>query len=487
MRRMKPKPPSAHASRPARAVRASRPARNADDVPALPALPTDSLAWALLRAAEAVARVIDGSNLDAALAACWQAHQPLPAQRGAVQDLAYGALRQYGRGDFLLDRLLREPLAEPGIKTTLRALLLAAFYRLEARPADAHTSVDQAVEAAARIGRGQFKALANAVLRNRLRQADSLLAAAQADAVALYQHPRWWLDKLRAMYPQRWQAILAAGNGHPPMTLRVNRRRGTAAEYLAELTAAGIGARRLGADESGALLLDKPQGVDKLPGFFDGRVSVQDWGAQHAAHLLDVHDGQRVLDACAAPGGKTTHVLELADVDLLALDAEAPRAARIEENLTRLGLRAAVRAVDCREVDAWWDGRPFDRILADVPCSASGVVRRHPDIKWLRREKDLSGFARTQREILDALWRVLAPGGKMLYCTCSLFPQENAAQVDAFLHRHVDALHLPLTQAAEDEARHPTTEKGSACSGSLQLTPQAEHDGFFYALLQKRP
>ncbi len=442
-------------------------------------MPSDSLANALLRAAAVIAEVIGGRNLDAALAACWQAHQPQPAQRGAIQDLAYGALRQYGRGDFLLDRLLREPLDEAGAKTTLRALLLAALYRLEVRPQDAHTSVDQAVEAAARIGRGQFKALANAVLRNRLRQADTLLAAADDDEVARYQHPRWWLDRMRAAYPEHWQEILAAGNGHPPMTLRVNRRRATTQDYLAELTAAGIGARWLG---EAALLLERPQGVDKLPGFFDGRVSVQDWGAQHAAPLLDARDGQRVLDACAAPGGKTTHLLELADVDLLALDAEPQRAARIEENLVRLGLRAQVRAVDCRDVDGWWDGRPFDRILADVPCSASGVVRRHPDIKWLRREKDLIGFARTQREIVDALWRVLAPGGKMLYCTCSLFPQENAAQVDAFLHRHADAERLPLPPTAADERER---EKGRALH--WQLLPQAEHDGFFHALLQKRP
>ena len=462
--------------------------------PALPPLPADSLAYALLRAAEVIAAVLVGDpqgasagrNLDAVLANCWQKQQPTAAQRGAIQDLAYGALRQFGRGDFLLGRLLREPLDEasdqPGDKLTLRALLLAALYRLEARAADAHTTVDQAVEAAARIGRGQFKALANAVLRNRLRQEASLLAAADADPLAFHQHPRWWLDKIRAAYPENWREILAAGNGHPPMTLRVNRRHGTAEAYLVELSAAGIGARCLGEPgNSCAILLDRPQGVDKLPGFFDGRVSVQDWGAQRAAPLLDAQPGQRVLDACAAPGGKTTHLLELVDVDLLALDSEPQRAARIDENLSRLGLRAKVVAADCRAVDTWWDGRPFDRILADVPCSASGVVRRHPDIKWLRREQDLAGFARTQREILDALWRVLAPGGKMLYCTCSLFPQENAAQVDAFVHRHADAQRATLPLPEENEDR------GSTRDGShWQLTPQAEHDGFFYALLQKR-
>jgi len=458
----------------------------------VPQLPPDSLAFALLRAAEVIAAVIVGDlkgasagrNLDAALANCWQAHKPLPAQRGAIQDLAYGALRQYGRGDFLLGRLLRAPLDEPGDKLNLRAMLLAALYRLEARPEDAHTTVDQAVNAAARIGRGQFKALANAVLRNRLRQAESLLADAAADPVASLQYPPWWIEKIRSTYPEQWQDILAVGNGHPPMTLRVNRRRGDAATYLAYLNDIGIGARQL---DASAILLDRPQGVDKLPGFFDGLVSVQDWGAQRAALLLDAQPGQRVLDACAAPGGKTTHILECADVELLALDTEPQRAARIDENLSRLNLRAQVKAADCRAVDSWWDGRPFDRILADVPCSASGVVRRHPDIKWLRREVDLAGFARSQREILEALWHVLAPGGKMLYCTCSLFPQENELQVAAFVQRHADALRLPTAEAGA-AADQEEIEEGRGEERFLyrQLLPQAEHDGFFYALLQKR-
>lgn len=448
---------------------------------AIPALASDSLAFALLRAAEVIRQVMDGRNLDTALAACWQRHAPSPAQRGAIQDLAYGALRQYGRGDFLLTRLLRTPLDETGDKPLLRALLLAALYRIETRPADVHTSVDQAVEAVARIGRGQFKSLANAVLRNRLRQDAALLAAATADPVAQHQHPSWWIDKLRLAYPAHWQTILASGNAHPPMTLRVNRRHGKAADYLDELAALDIHATLL--DEQ-ALLLRRPIVVDKLPGFFDGRVSVQDWGAQHAARLLDLQDGQRVLDACAAPGGKTTHMLELANVDLLALDAEATRANRIKENLQRLNLQARVEVADCRQIARVVDGgKHFDRILADVPCSASGVVRRHPDIKWLRREQDIAGFARSQREILDALWQVLVPGGKMLYCTCSLFPQENGAQIDAFLHRHADARCLPLPQtsiAATSATTHATH------ANFLQLVPRAEHDGFFYALLQKQ-
>lgn len=458
--------------------------------PPPPALADDSLAWALLRAAEVIRQVIQGRNLDVALAGCWQQHAPPPAQRGAIQDLAYGALRQYGRGDFLLGRLLRTALDDSGDKPLLRALLLAALYRIEARADDVHTSVDQAVDAVAHIGRGQFKALANAVLRNRLRQDSDLVAAASTDAVALHQHPEWWLNKLRRAYPAQWQDILACGNAHPPMALRVNRRQGSATAYLDELAAVGIQARLL--DEQ-ALLLERPLAVERLPGFFDGHVSVQDWGAQQAALLLDLQDGQRVLDACAAPGGKTTHMLELAAIDLLALDAEATRARRIHENLQRLQLQAKVTVADCRQLAQQHlrSGQPgFERILADVPCSASGVVRRHPDIKWLRREQDIVGFARSQREILDALWQVLAPGGKMLYATCSLFPQENGAQIDAFLHRHADARCLPLAlkNTANSAALSQATPAVHAATHShfLQLIPQAAHDGFFYALLHKQ-
>jgi 16S rRNA (cytosine967-C5)-methyltransferase len=250
------------------------------------------------------------------------------------------------------------------------------------------------------------------------------------------------------------------------MTLRANRRRIAATDYLARLAAAGLPARLL---EGGAILLERPVPVERLPGFAEGLVSVQDAGAQRAAPLLDVHDGMRVLDACAAPGGKTAHVLELANVDLLALDADAGRALRVSENLFRLGLLARVKPADCRDPDAWCDGREFDRILADVPCTASGVVRRHPDAKWLRRESDIAKFARVQGEILDALWRVLAPGGKLLYATCSLFPEENGRQVAAFAARQEDCMRLPVAGAPE-----------------LQLLPNEEHDGFYYALLEKQ-
>jgi 16S rRNA (cytosine967-C5)-methyltransferase len=371
-------------------------------------------------------------------------------------------LRDFGRGDFFLGQLLATPLKE----ATVRGLLLAALVRLEARPEEAHTTVDQAVEAAARLAGGRFKSLVNGVLRSFLRRADSLIAEANEDEHARWRHPEWWIARLKHDHPQQWQAILAAGNSRPPMTLRVNPRRPASADFPKQLEAAGIPIRTLG---DGALLLAKPVAVDRIPGFADGSCSVQDAGAQRAALLLDCQNGMRVLDACAAPGGKTAHLLEIHDLDLLALDSDANRATRIDETLGRLGLQANVVSEDCRDLKKWWDGTPFDRILADVPCSASGVVRRHPDAKWLRRAGDIAGLARQQAEIIDALWQTLAPGGKMLYATCSVFADENARQVEKFVGRHADARRLP-TGGAEPE---------------LQLLPNAEHDGFYYALIEK--
>lgn len=404
-----------------------------------------ALAQTLAAAATLVVAVLQGRTPDTALAGMAAALRP------AALDLAFTALRDHGRGDFLLGRLLDHPLKDKA----MRALLLVALARLERRPEDAHTIVDQAVAASGR----PFKGLANAVLRNFLRQRDAQIAAADADDVARWRHPRWWLDALRRAYPEHWEAVAAAGNLHPPMCLRLNRRRPASADFPG---------RQLGAT---AILLDKPVPVESLPGFAAGAVSVQDWGAQHAAPLLDAQDGMRVLDACAAPGGKTAHLLELADLELTALELDPQRARRITANLDRLGLSATVRVADARDRPAWWDGRPFDRILSDVPCSASGVARRHPDIKWLRRATDVAGFAQTQAALLAALWPALKPGGKMLYCTCSVFPEENAEQVRAFVARHPDARRLPT---GGDDLE-------------LQLLPSPEHDGFYYALLEKMP
>lgn len=404
--------------------------------------------------------MIEGGNLTDAFESLLQAHPEWPeTTRGAVRDLAWSTLRDYGRQSVVLRHLLHSP---PPV--FIEALLLVAVFRLAQRPEQAHTIVDQAVQAAAAEMPG-MKGMVNAVLRNALRQAASWPAWIAGDEAARYAHPQWWIDRLRRAHPDAWEAALASGNQRPPMALRVNRRRATVDEMVGMLEAASLSCRRIGDD---ALLLERPVAVANVPGFAEGRVSVQDAGAQRAAALLGAQAGERVLDACAAPGGKTAHMLERADVDLLALEMDPRRAGRIHSNLERLGLAAKVLVADCRDLPSWWDGRPFDRILADVPCSASGVVRRHPDIKWLRREDDIGRFAAQQAEILDALWQTLAPGGTMLYVTCSVFDEENRLQIERFRRRHGDAEQLPIDQ-------HP----------DCQLLPTAEHDGFYFALLRK--
>jgi len=321
--------------------------------------------------------------------------------------------------------------------------------------------VDHAVRSAD-ILNPKIRGLVNAILRNFLRSQNELLAQAALKPEGRYSHPVWWIDELRAQYGECANAVLEAGNGHPPMTLRVNLRRSTTTDYLAQLSAQDISARLISPD---AIQLDKAVPVDKLPGFFDGLVSVQDAGAQYAARLLDATSGMRVLDACAAPGGKTAHILELADVEMVALDKDEKRMQRVAENLQRLDLSATLLTGDAADTAAWWDGKPFERILADVPCSATGVVRRHPDIKWLRRKKDIPSFAVQQLDILQALWPLLATNGLLLYATCSIFKQENQDVIDKFTARTAAAKQLPLPLG--------------------QLLPNAEHDGFFYALLQK--
>ncbi|MBL8473255.1 MAG: 16S rRNA (cytosine(967)-C(5))-methyltransferase RsmB [Rhodocyclaceae bacterium] len=409
---------------------------------------------ALRAAAETVAAVLGGRTLDEALTAD-------PALRGAQRELASAALRAYGRGDAALAQLMPAP-PRPAL---LRALLLVALARLAARPAEAHTVVNEAVAAARQLAGGRAHGLVNGVLRNYLRRAADIEAALNADPVCRHGLPGWWLEALQADHPQHWTAICAAANEHPPMCLRVNRRRCTVDEYAGLLAAQGMAARQVGVE---ALLLERPLGVDRLPNFAAGWVSVQDAGAQHAAHLLDLAPGQRVLDACAAPGGKSAHILELADVDLLALDASPERAARMAPNFARLGVQARIAVADCRKTEAWWDGRPYDRILADVPCTASGVVRRHPDAKWLRRRSDTTRFAQTQHAILASLWNLLAPGGKLLYATCSVFAEENVKQIQSFTSAHPDCRILPINDQP-----------------SLQLLPAPAHDGFFYALLSR--
>ena len=418
------------------------------------------LAEALAAAAALVARVAHGRSLSAELERVDR--DPQDGSRAALADLCYGTLRRYGRSQAIVGALSRRAGATDPL---VEALLWCSFYALESGRYAEYTVVDQAARACMALQRGGAKGYVNALLRNFLRARVGLEARLGGDAVAHHWHPKWWIERVQAAYPSTWQQVLAAGNTHPPMCLRVNLRRTLLQAYAERLGAEGIAAHRVGPQ---ALLLEKPAPVDRLPGFAQGEVSVQDAGAQRAAGLLGLQAGQRVLDACAAPGGKSAHILESADVELIALDIDASRCATIERDQERLGLKARVRAADCTALEAWWDGAVFERILADVPCSASGVARRHPDIKWLRRDTDLAAFAARQARILDALWRTLAPGGKLLYVTCSVFPEENGAVVDAFTARTPGACRAPLLDNA-----------------AAQLVPGPEHDGFFFALLEK--
>jgi 16S rRNA (cytosine967-C5)-methyltransferase len=426
-------------------------------------------------AALAVRRVMEGMALPAALAAVASATDDTAGRRRAlVQELAYGTLRHWG----LLDALVRKLAAKPFSDPLLGTLLAVALYQLEHTRAPAFAIVDRAVAAAAKIARPAAKGVANAILRRYLREREALQAEVTQDPVARFSYPAWWIERVRADHPDDWQALLDAGNQRPPLALRVNRRVGSREQLLRQFEAAGIAATAAG--ESG-VIVESPRPVPSLPGYAEGAFSVQDLGAQLAAPLLRLGAGQRVLDACAAPGGKSTHIAELADVDLVALDNDPARLPRIASNLSRLqlaGSRVTRVEGDAGRPAGWWDSRPFDRIVADVPCTASGVVRRHPDGKWLHREEDIASLARQQRRIVDALWPCLAPGGLMLYVTCSLFADENEAQARAFAARNPDALRETISFAPE------VAHRGGQLLPSL---PGAVHnqDGFFYALFRK--
>lgn len=434
------------------------------------------LADVLLAAAQAVQSVQAGSSLTDALS-----HVPV-ALRPATQAISFHTMRRLGTAMAVRAILVpRKPAS-----ALLEALLLVAFSLLEESAEErdnaspqhprghtpsyaAHTVVDQAVRAASGHRKlVAFKGLVNGALRRFLRERDAILGKVAGAPESKWNYPAWWVEQLQRDYPQDWQDILLAGNHQGPLTLRVNRRRASREQVLAEFTAAGMAATPVG--EHG-LLLDHARPVQQLPGFEAGWWSVQDLGAQMAAPLLAVRDGMRVLDACAAPGGKTAHLLETADIDLLALDSDAGRLERVRGNLDRLGLSAQLRAADAADPSSWWDGRPFDAVLADVPCTASGIVRRHPDIRWLRRANDIDKTAALQVRIADSLWQVVAPGGTLLYATCSVFPTEGERQAAAFALRHPDARRLPSP--------------GQLLPAGPDATPAAQHDGFFYALFTK--
>ena len=429
------------------------------------------LARLLGHAADAVAAVRGGRSLNDALARC-----PGPARPG-TQALAFHALRWLGSAE-VVRRLLAPRPPTPAVDA-LVLTALALLWPPAGPPYADHVLVDEAVDAA-RQRSPRSAGFVNAVLRRFVRERDALVAEALADPLARFNHPPWWLERLQADWPDRWQAIAGADNEHPPMTLRVNVRRTTRAEVVAMLAARGIDTVAVG--DGAAVMLSRPLPVGEIQGFAEGLVSVQDAAAQRAAPLLlakPLASGARVLDACAAPGGKTAHLLELADLDVVAIDRDRDRLTRVDETLARLGLAASTIAADAAAPATWWDGRPFAAILLDAPCTASGIVRRHPDVRWLRRPGDLDALAVTQARLLDALWPLLVPGGRLLYCTCSVFRSEGAEQIDAFLQRRSDAA-LAAAPASPGHLLPLPDNETTPTAG-----PSRAADGFFLALLEK--
>lgn len=434
-------------------------------------LKNDSLAFGLHGAALAVAEVQSGTALPRALAHVFHATKATPQARGAIQDIAYRSLRLYGLTGSLLPLLADKPPHPPLLDALISCSL--ALLAEEEPGYDAFTVVNQAVDAAAAdLTIAHAKGAVNAILRRFLREKAALIPQARKTPQGTWNYPTWWVDRVKGGYPSQWQSILNVGNAAPPLTLRVNVRKTTTADYLALLAQHDMAATQIGPV---AVRLQKPVPVAQIPGFADGLVSVQDAAAQMAVPLLDLQNGMRVLDACAAPGGKTGHLLESYEIDLTAVDHDAERLARISDNLDRLGLTAKLVAGDARygksahttEGHNWWDGQLYDRILADVPCTASGIVRRHPDIRWLRRKTDTVQLAALSARILDNLWQMLAPGGKLLLVTCSIWPQESELQAASFATRN------KATRLAAPGQLLPTA------------TDDVDHDGLFYALFEK--
>lgn len=398
--------------------------------------------------------------------------------RPAVQALTFQVWRNLGRAR-TLRRLLAAKKPSPATDALLCVALALAWRDTDA-PYEAFTLVNQAVEAAKRSQSTRNQAaFINGCLRRFLRERDELVTQSDADLQARWNHPLWWIQRLQKDYPDHWQSMLDAADSQAPMSLRVNKRKANSDDYLQALAAAGISAHF---GIQGAILLDSAVAVQVLPGFSDGVVSVQDTAAQMAAPLLlnglQLNSASRVLDACAAPGGKTGHLLELSDASVTALEVDAQRCTRIAQNLNRLGLSAQVLCADASKPKDWWDGRPFDAILLDAPCTASGIVRRHPDVRWLRRDTDVAQLAHIQQHMLEVLWPLLKPGGRMVYCTCSVFRAEGDDQMQTFLAHNTDAQLLP-------SPGHLMPQNG-ANAGGVRDNQIRDHDGFYYALLEKR-
>ncbi|CAM4166167.1 16S rRNA (cytosine(967)-C(5))-methyltransferase RsmB [Serratia silvae] len=418
-------------------------------------------------AAKAIGQVLDqGQSLSTILPALQK--NISDKDRGLLQELCFGTLRVLPQLEWCIQQLMAKPMT--GKQRPLHYLLMVGLYQLLYTRIPPHAVLAETVEGAVALKRPQLKGLINGVLRQFQRQQEELLARA-ANNESRYLHPSWLLKRIKLAYPTQWEQIVDANNQKPPMWLRVNRLHHTREKYLQLMQQAGITAEPH-AECRDAVRLLAPCPVTDLPGFSEGWVTVQDASAQGCVDLLDPQDGEQILDLCAAPGGKTTHILEAAPkAHVLAVDIDEQRLSRVKENLQRLRQHAEVRQGDGRTPQEWCGDQQFDRILLDAPCSATGVIRRHPDIKWLRRDSDIAELAALQSEILEAIWPRLKPGGVMVYATCSILPQENSEQIAAFLQRHGDA---------------KLVETGDTQSPGKQNLPHPEDgDGFFYAKLIK--
>lgn len=437
-------------------------------------------------AARAVAAVMGGSNLDEALAAV---SAPLaPADLSLLKALAYGVVRDYSALNWIAAQMLEKPLRNEPL---VQALLACGLYQLRAMRVPPHAAVAETVAAAELLGKPWAKGLCNAVLRRYQREAADFEKRLPPDPEIRQSYPEWLVRQIKRDWPASWRSVLAAGNAQGPMTLRVNRRRGTRADYAARLEAAGL-RYRLPLVAPEAVVLEEALPVEQIPGFAEGEVSVQDVSAQLAAGLLNAEPGMRVLDACAAPGGKTAHVIERlpadAGLDVIAIDTAAPRLARVRDTLGRLGLDAMLLQADAADTAHWWKGKKFDRILIDAPCSGTGVIRRHPDIKWLRRETDIAAMAAQQARLLQALWPLLKPQGVLVYATCSILKAEGEDVARAFLAGNSDAVEQviePLADAGSEAT--PDHDWGEDCGLGRRIEPGADFDGFYYARFIKIP
>lgn len=421
-------------------------------------------------AAKALAKVLrEGVSLTAALNQwSWRV---AAKDQGLLQELCFGVARFAPAFEVLAGKLLTSPIKNK--EAEVKALLFLGFYQLDHTRIPDHAAINSVVNATKLLHKPWATGLLNGVLRRYVREKETLIEQLNPNPQYRLAHPRWLLDMLKKAWPEEWQGICEANNAHPPLTLRINSQRTTRKAYSEALDKP----HRLGTYSDVALTLDEATNVEALPGFSEGQFAVQDEAAQLSAGLLDLQPGLRVLDACAAPGGKSCHILEHAPAlaELVAIDIDAERMTRVEQNLARLGLSATLKVGDAAAVDDWWDGQPFDRILLDAPCSATGVIRRHPDIKLLRRADDIAKLAKLQQKMLKALWPTLKSGGKLVYATCSVLPQENEKTIRDFLAVTGDATMLAID-----------ADFGQARPHGRQLFPQeGSHDGFYYCVLHK--